>query len=193
MDIRIASAGEAAAATEILSDGFADDPVMRWVFGETVRAALPVMFGFMLREVLIPVGATYIDGDCCAVWTPPGRDPWATEDRGGRFLEAMTDVLDDGSLHRMIVLNELVERIHSREPHWYLGMLATRTAAQGTGAGSRLLAHTLQRVDHDRFAAHLESTNPRNVPFYERHGFVVLGEERLPDGPLITPMRRDHV
>ena len=190
-DIRLASVADADQATAILSDGFRDDPVMIWMHGDNVAAALPVMFGFMLSEALIPVGGTYLSNQCCSVWTPPGQDPWARSDElGSRFMTTMTDALPADSLERLMVLGDVTDRVHPTEPHWYLGMLATRTSAQGSGAGGRMLARTLALVDEDEMPAYLESTNPRNVPFYERHGFVITGEEVLPDGPRLTYMRR---
>jgi predicted GNAT family N-acyltransferase len=190
-DIRLATVADADEATAILSDGFRDDPVMVWLYGDNVTAALPVMFDFMLGEALIPVGATYLSDQSCSVWTPPGQDPWSKSDElGARFMATMTDALPAHAMERLMVLGDVTDRVHPQEPHWYLGLLATRTRAQGSGAGSRMLERTLALVDEDGMAAYLESTNPRNVPFYERHGFVVTGEEVLPDGPRLTCMRR---
>jgi predicted GNAT family N-acyltransferase len=190
-DIRLATGDDTDDVTAILSDGFSADPVMVWMYGDDVTTALPVMFRFMLGEALIPLGATYVSDQCCSVWTPPGQDPWSRNDElGGRFMAAMTESLSTDAFERLLVLSDVTDRIHPRDPHWYLGMLATRTRAQGSGAGSRMLARTLALVDQDELPAYLESTNPRNVPFYERHGFVVTSEETLPDGPRLTCMRR---
>jgi GNAT superfamily N-acetyltransferase len=145
----------------------------------------------MLGNALISLGATYLDETCCAVWTPPECDPWEGDGLSARFLDAMGSRLDGQQLRRLMVLNDVTAGLHPTAPHWYLGMLATRTAAQGSGAGSRMLAHTLRVVDADAWPAYLESTNPVNVPFYERHGFTVLGQTPLPDGPILTPMWRD--
>jgi GNAT superfamily N-acetyltransferase len=188
--IRLASVADADDATGILSDGFGRDPVMEWLFGDDIARCLPTFFGFMLREALIPTGATYLSDRCCAVWTPPGLDPWSSEELGSRFMATLSGTLTAEALDRLIVLNAITDGIHPREQHWYLGILATGTDAQGGGQGSRMLAHTLARVDQDRLPAYLESSNPRNVPFYERHGFVPVGEERLPDGPTLTRMWR---
>ena len=58
--------------------------------------------------------------------------------------------------------------------------------------GARLLAPVLARCDRDGLPAYLESSNPRNLPFYERHGFVRRTAVPLPSGcPLVTPMWRD--
>ena len=39
--------------------------------------------------------------------------------------------------------------------------------------------------------AYLESSNLRNVPLYERHGFEVLGPIQVGGSPVFTPMLRD--
>ncbi|MGH7928642.1 MAG: GNAT family N-acetyltransferase, partial [Candidatus Binatia bacterium] len=46
---------------------------------------------------------------------------------------------------------------------------------QGKGLGSALMRHALARCDGEGKAAFLESSNPKNVSLYERHGFEVVG------------------
>ncbi len=52
------------------------------------------------------------------------------------------------------------------------------------------MKHTLARVDAERLPAYLESSNPRNIPFYERHGFEVIGRIQSGATPVVTPMLR---
>ena len=50
----------------------------------------------------------------------------------------------------------------------------------------------LSQVDAAGVPAYLESSNERNVPLYERHGFQVVGEHQaLGRGPTIWRMWRD--
>ena len=50
----------------------------------------------------------------------------------------------------------------------------------------------LARCDADGIPAYLESTKPRNIAFYERHGFAVTGTiAPAPDGPPMWCMWRD--
>jgi ribosomal protein S18 acetylase RimI-like enzyme len=81
-------------------------------------------------------------------------------------------------------------RYHPQEPHWYLPMIGVEPARQGKGLGAALLRAALLRVDAEGLSAYLESTNPRNVPLYERHGFEVIGEIRVGTCPPIVPMLR---
>lgn len=70
--------------------------------------------------------------------------------------------------------------LHPREPHFYLQVLGVDPAAQGRGWGSQLLKHGLAQVDAARMPAYLETMNGDNITFYERHGFRLSGELRLP-------------
>jgi GNAT superfamily N-acetyltransferase len=85
-----------------------------------------------------------------------------------------------------------IEREHPIEPHWYLAVLGTDPSAQGHGLGSALLRSRLSRCDDRRFPAYLESSKESNVPYYERFGFRVTGEIRVPGGgPRVWPMWRN--
>lgn len=49
----------------------------------------------------------------------------------------------------------------------------------------------LDRCDAEHAPVYLESSNPANVPYYERFGFEATGEIPLPDGgPVMWPMWR---
>ena len=77
------------------------------------------------------------------------------------------------------------------EPHFYLFILGTDAKTQSQGLGSQVLKPVLDICDAQGLAAHLESSNSRNVPFYQRHGFEVVGEIELEaGGPVIRPMHR---
>lgn len=65
-------------------------------------------------------------------------------------------------------------------------------AAQGHGLGGALLASRLERCDAEGLPAYLESSNPVNVPLYERFGFTVTHEPAMPGScPPIHLMWRD--
>ena len=82
------------------------------------------------------------------------------------------------------------EDYHPHEPHWYLAVLGADAHFQGQGLGAALLKHTLAICDSKNEVAYLESSNPRNISIYERHGFEIIGEIRIDDCPVITPMLR---
>jgi ribosomal protein S18 acetylase RimI-like enzyme len=192
--IRLASASDTDEVVRTLASGFGADPVMSWMFGADNRAAkLRAFFGFLAPEALVPLGATYLMDGCCASWAPPHPAAWP-DDRQQRFAAAMSPLCTSQDFERMQILGELVDAAHPAQPYWYLGMLATVPEQQGNGLGTRMLAHTvalLADVDGAQ-PAYLESTNPRNVPLYERQGFRATGRLELPDGPTMTLMWRER-
>jgi len=191
--LRLATDADAEEVGAIMAAGFLDDPVMQWVFSEQDRGVkLATMFGFLAREAQVPLGATYVtDGACCA-WTPPDPPGWPDE-RSARFLGDMGRVCANEDLARLGQFDELMREHHPAESHWYLGVIATRPERQGQGLGTELLHTSLARVDEQGLPAYLESSNPRNVSLYLRHGFVPIGEIELDGGPSLTKMWRDPV
>ena len=88
-----------------------------------------------------------------------------------------------------------LDRMEERHPrdrsHWYLFILGTEPAAQERGLGSARLDHMIGRVDADRMAAYLESSNKRNLALYGRHGFEITSEVAIPGGRRIWPTWRE--
>jgi len=74
---------------------------------------------------------------------------------------------------------EAMAKLHPPEPHWYLGTLGVEPRQQGRGIGGALLADWLAEVDREPSCAYLETDRPESVAFYERAGFVALGETRI--------------
>jgi GNAT superfamily N-acetyltransferase len=68
--------------------------------------------------------------------------------------------------------------------------MGVNTFQQGKGIGSALLQHTLIQCDRDSKLAYLESTSPKNIPFYKRHGFELLGTIQAGTSPSIFLMLR---
>ena len=52
------------------------------------------------------------------------------------------------------------------------------------------MAHALERCDRDHVPAYLESTNPKNISLYRRHGFEAVAEVQVGSSPVFVPMVR---
>jgi ribosomal protein S18 acetylase RimI-like enzyme len=52
------------------------------------------------------------------------------------------------------------------------------------------MEHALSRCDAEGLPAYLESSNPRNIPLYQRHGFEILGKIQVGSSPPVVPMLR---
>ena len=97
-----------------------------------------------------------------------------------------------GGLVRAMRNLAAIEGAHPKEPeHWYLALLGTDPSHQGSGIGSALIAGVLERCDEQGIGAYLESSKEENVPFYARHGFDVVAELQMGDGPTMWRMWRD--
>jgi GNAT superfamily N-acetyltransferase len=170
---------------------FRDDPVQRFLFPEERAYERRGRRNFeLLTRRLLGIGAVHVtDGlEGAALWLPPGED--MTAGLGGALFGLRSALVMGAALRRgMRLLDELARR-HPREPHWYLPVLGTAPAHQGRGLGSALLAPVLARADREGLPAYLESSKAKNVPFYRRHGFEVVGSIRVPGGPELWPMLR---
>jgi ribosomal protein S18 acetylase RimI-like enzyme len=192
--VRRATTADVPALARTLARAFEDDPVARWSCPpEGLR--LPMLERFYatrLRQVLATDSVwTEASHAGAALWLPPDR--WHTTVR--EDLELTRCLLVPGLLRRLpLVVTGItgIERRHPpTPPHWYLNVLGTDPAAQGCGIGSALLGPVLERCDSERIGAYLESSKQANVAFYERHGFAVTAEHRLPRGPRLWLMWRD--
>lgn len=192
VDVREAVRTERRLLSACLSRAFEDDPVSRFIFPhERDRLTRLRTFYREVIRMMAPQGVVHTDSALrgAAVWRAPARAP------AGR-LRALRDGVGmmlalRGAVKRAMVLEQVAGPARPREPHWYLAILGTDPSQQGRGVGSSLLAPVLRRCDDDHLPAYLESSKQENVPFYERHGFRVIGELPIPGGPRLWSMRRE--
>jgi len=187
-DVRLARESEQHSVMSALALAFASDPCIRYAFPDPdtyLSAFRP--FATALGGGALAAGAAYLAGDsaAAALWLPPG-----VESDGPGIGAVVEEFLPPD---KQEVLGEVVEgmgKYHPHEPHWYLAMLGVDPMRQGQGLGSRLLKTALKRCDDDGVIAYLESSNPKNIPLYERHGFEVMGLIQPGDFPPLYPMLR---
>ena len=75
-------------------------------------------------------------------------------------------------------------------PCWYLNGISVDPSAQRTGLGSALINQMLPRIDDDALPAFLDTSEPDNLGYYERFGFLVTAELTLPNGIPLWGMTR---
>lgn len=185
--IRPASRAEAPAVLDTLTLAFVADPVFRywWPSAVSYLRTWP-SFALAMGEQSFDHQTALIYGEGAAVsmWLPPGveADPaqLASLDLSGTDEEERIGA----------EVRAEQQRFHPTKPHWYLWLIGVDPAFQRQGIGSALLRHTLKACDERQEIAFLESSDPLNVPFYEQHSFSALGEIRVQDVPVITPMIR---
>jgi ribosomal protein S18 acetylase RimI-like enzyme len=169
-------------------------PTWTWAFPDPERRfhALRLIWRFDLGSGL-PHGWVWKveDGASASLWYPPGTigaDPTEAE----RFERLLGDSLRPAEAQLMREVFAAFEAHHPPEPHYYLSLVATDPDHAGRRLGTALLADNLVRIDGAGAAAFLETTNPANLPLYERLGFRLCGEFGLPaDGPAVSQMWRE--
>jgi GNAT superfamily N-acetyltransferase len=111
------------------------------------------------------------------------------------LMRVFPSTLRSGLLGRRgLQLNNAMHNAHPRERHYYLEVLGTWPGQQRRGGGSAVMTTMTERCDREGVAAYLENSNPRNEPFYLRHGFDPMPAFDLPAGcpPLIPMWRQPH-
>ena len=195
MEMRRATSRDVGELVGVLTRAFDDDPVARFMFrGERRRRrGLPKFFSIQLRHMYLEAGEVWTTADTAgaALWAPPGkprpgvRDLWYLSPLVPQLIGLGRALGDAGRL-----LTE-VDRRRPRQAHWYLATVGTDPQRQGQGVGSALLAPVLRRCDEEGVPAYLESSKERNLAFYGRHRFEVVGDYQVPDGPKLWFMWRE--
>ncbi|WP_309088021.1 GNAT family N-acetyltransferase [Phenylobacterium sp.] len=186
--VRAAQASESDAVLDTLMLAFSGDPCLRYVLDtpeKLLKGFRP--FARAMGGAALEAGTAWLaeDAAAAALWLPPG----VTTDREA-MMAVIGELAREEKLPVLAEVGETIARYHPEEPHWYLAMIGVDPARQGRGYGSAILRESLRRCDEDRVIAYLESSNPKNEPLYERHGFEVLGSVQPGDFPGIKPMVR---
>jgi GNAT superfamily N-acetyltransferase len=172
----------------VLTLAFATDPPNRWMYPEPSEYLrnFPV-FARALGGAALASRTAFVSEDysATALWLAPGVSP--DEEALANLIEE--SIAAEKKADIAAVIEEMV-RYHPEEPHWYLPFIGVDPARQGKGLGAALLRSALAECDAARLPAYLESTNPKNRPLYERHGFQAIGEIRAGNCPPVVPMLR---
>jgi GNAT superfamily N-acetyltransferase len=196
IDVLPARRADIGELSRTLGRAFNDDPVMMWLFPDDAARAksLPRMFATLTRYHHFAGGGAEVARTvatiaAAALWDPPGR--WKHS-----RLQELTAIpaLIRAFGPRLSAgrgVAETMKREHPEEPHWYLAVIGSDPTVRGAGFGQALMRSRLDRCDAEHAPAYLESSKPDNIPYYQRFGFDVTGEIKLPDGgPPLWPMWR---
>lgn len=187
--VTVAGATDVGVVVQDLHAAFMDDPVLSWVYpDESRRRRFGRHYFAMQARRLVPGGLSWRADGAASLWAAPGR--WRESPLEALRLGAAT--FRGLGLRGPRVARGLagIESRHPRQPHLYLAAVGVRPERQGQGLGSALLRPGLEEADRRGLPAYLESSNIRNVPLYERHGFKVTEEVTLPRGPAVWLMWR---
>ncbi|WP_296598271.1 GNAT family N-acetyltransferase [Phenylobacterium sp.] len=187
-EVRTATPADREAMIDTLLLSFSADPCVRYIFSKPrdFMAGWPP-FVMAMGGRGLEHGTAFVAEDAAAVslWLQACVEP---------DLETMLGVLagvitpEKGEV--LAKVGEQIRSHHPAGPHWYLAAVGVDPARQGEGLGSAMIKEGLRLCDQQGLPAYLESSNPRNIPLYERHGFEVIGLVQPDDYPPLYPMLR---
>ncbi|HXR65543.1 MAG TPA: GNAT family N-acetyltransferase [Ktedonobacteraceae bacterium] len=176
------NASQVNTASQLLGRAFQDDPLMIYLTPNASRRArlLPSLFRVVLSYCL-RYGVVYTTPDlagvaCCL---PPGQTSLTI---GRLALISMRHIpgrLGPAGLWRFLYASHYADKIHNQTApgtHWYLWVLGTEPHEQGHGVGGAFLQSVIQQASIQHLPCYLETENPRNVGFYQHHGFRLISE-----------------
>ena len=180
------NAQEEAIATVVLA--FSSNPVARWFYPDPHQYLLhlPSFVRAFAGKAFEHNSAYCVDGYLgAALWLPPNVHP------DENVLAALLQrTIPEENQQEIFAFTERMNSSHPSEPHWYLPMIGVDPAKQDNGYGSALMKHALARCDSEGKLAYLESSSPRSIPLYRRHGFELLGTIQVGSSPPLFPMMR---
>ena len=184
MSIRELYPSDVPEVVDVVSDSFADYPVMKFVLqhgreGYETRLQRFCHFIAMARvhrsEFMYGVRDTdRLQG--VALVSLPNRSVKS------HALEQLRDELwrdlGDGPRERYAAYTGAVEPFMPREHHYHINVLAVRSDAQGRGYARALLdhVHTMAQRDAESSGVSLTTEKESNVSLYEHFGYRVLGQ-----------------
>lgn len=182
------------AAVETLTTAFCRDP-MYVALIEDERARRPWV-QFLMAGLVRPRGPRALwvgvdGGRRGALYATPSDHVSRIGGLAGLVAPLLRLPLEKLAVRRAMAVSRAVAKRVPREPFLHLHVVAVSDDARGQGVGGALLRHAIDTANATRKLVHLETTNPINLPFYERLGFRVLDEVRCFEGaPSLWTMQR---
>ena len=188
LTIKYVTTSDEKAAVDVVTLAFSTDPVARWLYPNPHQylTNMPPFVRAYGGKAFVHGSAYCVEGYTgAALWLPPDVHPDEDE-----LLLLIQHTVSKREQEDLFALFEQMESYHPKEPHWYLPIIGVDPTHQGQGYGSALMQHALLPCDRDQTQAYLESSNPRNISLYKRHGFELLGTIQVGTSPPVFPMLR---
>ena len=190
MKVTAASLSDVDEAVGCLATAFAQDPITGFLLqtSQGYRERVTQFFSLLMRArialempVFVARKANGIGGATMGYATAHSEWPIALTEEWDRFENAIPGLTD-----RMATYDEVATKFKPPVPHYYLGVIGTAPALQGSGIGTQLLKSFCEVSANDPLSSgvYLETAQASNLRFYERAGFVETGRGKLGDATL---------
>jgi GNAT superfamily N-acetyltransferase len=196
--VRVLSPGDAKNAGSVLATAFLTNPAMVWGLPKDSKRLSQLTW---LMTTITRLGCRFNESyaigapiQAVAVWLPPNQTDPSLIDllrvgfARGPFAMGLRDF---GALFKVLALFDRMHKEAEPLPHFYLNAVGVEPSRQRQGLGSLVIQPVLTRADAAGLRCYLETDKREDVAFYEKHGFRVRAEFRLPpDGPVGWTMSR---
>nr|ACB70965.1 GFP2APuro fusion protein [Cloning vector L071 RRI-Green] len=181
--VRLATRDDVPRAVRTLAAAFADYPATRHtVDPDRHIERVTELQELFLTRVGLDIGKVWVadDGAAVAVWTTP-----ESVEAGAVFAEIGPRMaeLSGSRLAAQQQMEGLLAPHRPKEPAWFLATVGVSPDHQGKGLGSAVVLPGVEAAERAGVPAFLETSAPRNLPFYERLGFTVTADVEVPEGP----------
>ncbi len=182
IEIRDLGRGEADDAVALLARGMGDNPLNVAAHGENSerRRSLERVFGALLRIVSTqqPIGGFHEKRLVAVAGTSSPGGCQLNVIQQLRFLPEIV-AIGPGASWRVRSWLPAWRGHDPDQPHSHLGPLAVDPDLRSRGVGDQIMSEYCRRLDCADQLSYLETDKAENVPFYERHGYAVIGEAKV--------------
>jgi hypothetical protein len=173
-------------ASEVMGKAFHNDPLWKYLIPDEAKwaRAVSLSMNILVRYSLL-YGKIYttptLDGVAC--WLPPSETTPSISRLVRIGVRSVPFQLGLTGFRRYLAIENYCGKVHKSivpGTHWYLWELGVMPSRQGLGIGGMLMQPVLALANIDRLYCYLETMNEKNVPFYEKYGFIVVSDGAVP-------------
>ncbi len=179
-----------AEAVQALGAAFAQDPLILWM---SRHPEYPYTAFDQVIDPYLHTGASWIldNGAGALLGAPPGM-PKPKADIDAHLIGLLWRRYGFRTLVRGVWYELYSAHFPPKQRHYYVYAIGVKPEFQGQGLGARLMQPILGLADAEQVPVYLESANERNLSFYQRLGFRIIRETRVPlRGPRLWLMLRE--
>jgi len=181
------------AAAAVLGLAFTEYELLRYYFQDKEkRRAVAQTFCFIALSVCLKYGEAYASSEKLegvAAWLPPGKAPFG----GWQVIRSVPlsilfRFVRQGA-SRMQAYDRYWRNLHRKlvpYSYWYLHIIGVAPVYHGQGFASWLVRPILERIDQEQMPCLVETHAEKNVAIYQRFGFEVISEGKIPGTELTS-------
>lgn len=182
----------------ILAESFIDDPSFSFIFGDIHQkvGVLNAFFEMFVADAM-QRGKIVIapDEQGACIWYQAEVEIFNEqfEEIVSKIINILSELAGKESGKRFESLIEKVGKSEPTQRHCEVFFIGLKPSARGKGIGKSLIKPVLDYADTNQVDCYLVSSSPRNISFYERHGFQKYCPIEISSSYSMTGMWRNFV